>query len=111
MSAPDKPTEPSRDYPWTPFKMKIFLHCAQDGSSRYNYLATLAPLVIEKSQRSREQSYRKVIKELLADGLISPTDPDGKYYSTTPRGRVYADYLLSRALPEQTAPRWVMPAR
>jgi hypothetical protein len=43
----DKPTAPSRDHPWTPFKMKIFLHCAQ-ASSRYSYLDTLAPLPLQQ---------------------------------------------------------------
>lgn len=110
MPETEKPTAPSRDYPWTPFKLKILLHIS--GSPQWSYLETLRPLENKKSQNSRVQSYNKVCAELMADGLIvsrSVLSPGP--HEVTPRGRVYVEYLLSRALPEQTAPRWVMPAR
>jgi hypothetical protein len=44
----------------------------------------------------------------MADGLIEP-EPPRDVYRVTAKGKVYADYILSRPLPEPTEPKWIIP--
>lgn len=99
---------PTRDAPWTAFKMKIMLHFG--SAAMYPYLDTLAPLDNTKSARSRIASYNKVVAELEADGLIYQNAAAGEYiYATTPKGRCFVEGVLSTPLPVATEPKWYMP--
>jgi hypothetical protein len=100
-------TTTSRE-PWTPFKMKIFLHIF--GSPQYHYLQTLEPLPGGR-QNARKQSYSKAVRELIHDGLIENAPTAHEPLRVTDKGTVFADAVLRLPLPVPTKPEWVVPTR
>lgn len=94
--------------PWTAFKMKIMLHMA--ATPQFPFMATVAPIVNEARRENRDKHFRRICKQLEADGLILLVSEREGLYTATPKGKVFVDAVLSTPLPVPAEPEWKMPS-
>jgi len=94
--------------PWSAFKMKIMLHMA--ATPQFPFMSTVAPIPNPDRWASRDQHFRRICKELIADGLIVVASEKDGIYTATNKGKVFVDAVLTTPLPVPAEPKWKMPS-